>query len=332
MVPERDHRFGSIAAAAALASPPAAGDGARVAITNRELAHWPSDLRAVPTDQLAQRNAFDPDALIRFDEGPHKYYIRGVEAEMSVTTFVHAFFAGFDAEVVLRRMSAAKKAAEHPGLTDREIALKWRRKGTLAAGLGTRMHAAIEVFCNTGLVSRDPLIAPEMELWRQFYQVEIVGRGLELFRTEPIIFADPESNGGWGLPGSVDCLCRDPGTGRVWILDWKRVPAVKLGDQAFRRGTQPPFDQLKDNKRTLYSLQLHTYRYILQRWYGLEIAPTDLYMVSFHPENANGYAMVQAHDVAIHVEWMFAHYPAVQAAVQRHHACEARVERWLRGE
>ena len=189
------------------------------------------------------------------------------------------------------------------------------------------MHAAIEVFCNTGLFP-DLLIAPEMAMWRQFYQAELVARGLEFYRTEPIVFADPETNGGWGLPGSVDCLCRDPGTGRVWIFDWKRVPAAKLGDQAFRRGTRPPFDQLKDNKRTLYSLQLHTYRYILMRWYGLEIAPTDLYMVSFHPENA-GYAMIQALDVAAQVEWMFEHYELVREAVREHQALEARSRRWL---
>jgi hypothetical protein len=328
MLPERNYELRTVAAAGALAQ---GGDGARVAIKDRELADWPSDMRAVPTDELAELNVFEPDASIRFDEGPHKYYIRGLQAEMSVTTFVHAFFAGFDAEAVLRRMSATRKATEHPGLSDREIARKWRRKGDLAAGLGTRMHAAIEVFCNTGLVSRDPLIAPEMEMWRRFYQAEIVARGLEFYRTEPIIFADPETNNGWGLPGSVDCLCRDPATGRVWIFDWKRVPATKFGDKAYRRGTRPPFDQLKDNKRTLYSLQLHTYRYILQRWYGLEIAPTDLYMVSFHPENA-GYAMIQALDVAAQVEWMFQHYDLVKAAVHEHLALDARSSAWINAE
>ena len=99
-------------------------------------------------------------------------------------------------------------------------------------------------------------------------------RGLESYRTEWMIYVEPE----W-LARSVDFVTKDA-SGGLAILDWKR--SKKISSEAmFRRRMRAPFQDLDDCNFFHYALQLNVYAYILRTEYGLQVR--ELLLGVFHP-------------------------------------------------
>lgn len=316
----------SFETAVALSAQGASGSVAsRTAMHDRNPLVWPCDCLAMPTDALAKRNPFPQDKRIRFVESTHKYYIDGVEAVTSVTSMAHAPFPHFDTK---ERAEASVGNHKYAGLTALEIAQQWSDSGERASSLGTTMHAAIEVALNTNYWSTDHRIQPELAMARAFFNTEVAGRGLEVFRTEPTIFG-PLGDSGLVLPGSVDCLCRDPNTGELWIFDWKRVEKLYVSVAGRFGWGEGPFNRLENIKYAQYSLQLHIYRHILVNHYGFSIHPDNLYMVALHPANT-GYRMLRALDVSdlVATELMGSNFAAHLETIRHHKACDAASEAW----
>jgi ATP-dependent exoDNAse (exonuclease V) beta subunit len=302
-------------------------NGARIAITDRDLSVWPVDCRFLSTDVLARRNPFPQDARIVFIEKTHKYYVDGVEAQISVTSFVHAPFPVFNTPEVIARMNKKTRQTKYAGLTDKEIAHKWDALAQEASTLGTCMHAALECFANTGIWSYDPRIAKEMKMARAFFDVEVFGKGLQVYRTEPTIFIEPKETG-FLLPGSVDCILYDPKLQEYWVVDWKRSKEIVLtANGSFGYG-EAPFDKLENTNYFHYSLQLHTYCYILRRFYHLNVNPKRLYMVVMHAQQ-DTYQMIAAADIQHLVETeLLPNYQKYMMLAQKHKEIDEAIHAW----
>lgn len=279
----------------------AASGAARIDMADRNKEAWPCDLLDEPTDYLATKHPFPRDARIVFDEEPHIYYIDGVASALSATGLCGSPFEKFDKHKAIAVMKPATRITKYAGLTDDQIFDAWEDNRNEASRLGTKMHAAIEVFWNTYKVSRDPEIVPEMAQFLQFHQNEMVPRKIRPFRTEPTVFTEgllqPTTPNGEPkpgiLPGSVDFLGVDD-KGEFWVLDWKRSKEIK---QTAPRYGAKPFHELPDVNYSKYSLQLHLYREIFQRHYGIQIPEWNLYIVTFHVTRPS-YEMIQAKPVA----------------------------------
>lgn len=288
---------------------------------------WPMDCALLPTTRLATRHPFPQDSRIRFVEATHKYFIDGVPAPVSVTSFIHAPFPTFDTPSVIGKMSARGRADKgFAGLSDQAIARVWKANAEVASRLGTRMHAAIEVALNTDYWSKDPSIAVELAMARDFFQTEIYAKGYQIFRTEPKVFIEPPTL----LPGSVDCIFYDPARQEYGILDWKRSKEIVMTANGFRgRGTTAPFDQLENVNYAHYSLQLNLYAYILRTYYHLNVALDKLFIVVFHPNNANHtYQMIPTLNVYAMAEALVRDYPTYLAMALEHTELEKKIDAW----
>lgn len=304
------------ASALALSSRGQSG-GARIDMTARDQNVWPVDCRFLNTDILARAHPFPQDARIAFVESTHKYYVDGREAPISVTSFVHAPFPAFDTRNVITAMSLKTRETKYKGLSDKEIAKAWADNAAEASTLGTCMHAAIEVFLNTGYMSKDPRIARETQMFQDFFQQEIESKGLTVYRTEPTIFADdPET--GFLLPGSVDCVVYDSKTQEYAVLDWKRSKEIVKTAQGRYGYGEDAFHEIENVNFWIYSLQLHTYCFILRKYYQLNVNPSRLYIVVIHP-NFDKYQMIPAADVAHLVEHELFKFPQKYIAMAREH-------------
>lgn len=284
----------------------------RVDVQQRDPSAWPVDVIHCSTDMLAKQNVLECDGHVRFDEGPHLYYVKDspTPIRMSVTGVVHSLFAPFDAKAVLANMSAEKKMEKYPGQTDADIIKRWDEEGKRAAAAGTRMHAAIEVFFNTydyflqtGYLSTDPSLQIEMRLFRAWFTHEFLSRNLVPFRTELIIH-------GGGTAGSIDMIAKQVHTGEFFILDWKRASKLEVSAKGnFGYATCAAVKQynLEDVNFVHYSLQLHIYRYMLMQFCSFPPIPVrNLYLVVLHPNSA-GYKMAQCHDYSHVVPKIFEH-------------------------
>src|SRR6476646_4506646 len=119
---------------------------------------------------LAIRNAHPRDAFVRFEEGPHKYYIKGAtDGWISVTTIIHSLFPEFNTDDVITNMFAGYNWKKSPwfGKTREEIKNEWATSNKEASDAGTKMHLNIEQFYN-GLEHET-----DSKEWKMFEQYKI---------------------------------------------------------------------------------------------------------------------------------------------------------------
>ena len=223
---------------------------------------------------LRLKNPHPRDARVHFIEDTHKYYIDGSSEDyISVTTLIHSLFPHFDADQVIKKMRRGRnwKSSKYFGMTDEEIKKSWDDNRDSAATSGTAMHAGIEAFYNDD--AHEIASTREFNLFTRFRDEF---PDMEIFRTEFVLFAEDAK-----VAGSVDALYVDPDKpDHLIMVDWKRSKEIKKSNK-YQKGTSPITAHLDDCNHIHYSLQLHTYSYILEKYYGYKISRK--FLVVLHP-------------------------------------------------
>lgn len=254
---------------------------------------------------LAHKHAHPRDARIRFDEGPHIYYIDGSsELVISMTKLMHVLFHEFDSAAAIagirRRVGAhfAKGKAfeelsesnqKYTLLSDAQIAEEWARNGHEAAEAGTAMHYAIECYLNLDWHAYD---SPEFHLFKDFMYDH---PWLRPYRTEMRVFCAELR-----VAGSIDMLFEDMRLprGNFVLADWKRAKEIKTsgycecewvrgcgkihGGDCAAFGASPITAHMPDCNMSHYSLQLNGYRWLLHRHYGMHVS--EMMLIILHPQ------------------------------------------------
>jgi len=229
---------------------------------------------------LAKKNTHTLDANITFEPLRHRYLITapGVATRsfQSVTSFVKSNFAPFDSATAL----AGAKRGNNPkyvGKSDKQILREWADSGKEAAALGTELHAEIEAFYNASdmfeWMTDDESDKPERRQFTSFWEDH--KDTLEPYRTEWAVY-----DVGTRLAGSMDMVFRNR-EGKYFIYDWKRTKPFRPEDYFGRNSTTPCLLAVPDTKFWHYSLQLNTYKTIIERGYGIRI--DGMFLVRFHP-------------------------------------------------
>ena len=227
-----------------------------------------------PPTYLATVNAHPRDEFIQFDEGPHVYTVHGDSTFTSVTTWNHSHFSEFDADAVIDNMMKGKNWNEknkYYGLTKQQIKAQWNQNGKEASTAGTKMHYDIECYNNYMEVENG---SDEFEYFLKF---DADFPELKPYRTEWMVYYEELK-----LSGSIDMVYENP-DGTIQIYDWKRVKEIKYEDNYGKTSTTPCISHLHDTNFWHYSLQLNTYRAILEKKYGKKV--TGLYLICLHPDN-----------------------------------------------
>lgn len=237
---------------------------------------------------LTYRYAHPRDKHISFDEPTHKYYVNGsCVGNISCTGFIHEFFGHFDAKAIITKMRKGPKWAtsQYYGKTDEEIMAEWSNNGKIASTAGTAMHLAIEQFLHGSPEQIAPETFDSIE-WKYFMKFwNDCGHDLEPYRSEWEVFTDSleplQGERKIKLCGSIDMVFRRKSDGKYVIYDWKRSKEIKSSNP-FGSGLAP-LDHLPDTNYWHYTMQLNVYKWILETYYGLEVA--DLYLVIIHPDS-----------------------------------------------
>ena len=246
--------------------------------------------------KLSIQNAHSKDAYITFDEGPHIYTVHGEQGYTSVTTFIHQQFSHFDADKIIDTMEKNGKLTDsqskYYGMTRDQIKESWYENGKMASGSGTKMHYDIECYYNDLSVGND-------SIEYQYFQNFMKDFPLKAYRTEWMVYDEDAK-----ISGSIDMVFQNT-EGNYEIYDWKRIKEIRYEDELSNKtGKIECLKHLPDTNFWHYSLQLNTYRYILEKNYGIKI--TGMYLVCLHPENPNkNYERVQVHDLRKEVEDLF---------------------------
>ena len=97
------------------------------------------------------------------------------------------------------------------------------------------------------------------------------------YRTEWMVYYEE-----YKISGSIDMIFENP-DGTLQIYDWKRCKEIEHESNFNKYALTPCISHLPDTKFWHYTLQLNTYRMILEQKYDKKV--TDLYLVCLHPEN-----------------------------------------------
>lgn len=247
-------------------------------------------------DFLAKKNFHPRDACITFEEGPHVYTINGDSNYLSVTSWNHSHFSHFDADKIIDKMMSSYRwpQSKYYGKTKDEIKAGWELNGKLASEAGTEMHLNIEKFYNNVLVGDDGKNAIEFKYFEKFN--DDYGH-LKPYRTEWMIY-DEELK----FAGSVDMLFEND-DGTLEIYDWKRSKEIKMSNR-WQSGLTKCVCHLPDCNYYHYSLQLNTYKVLLERNYDVKI--NGMYLVCLHPNNNNGsYQRIKVDDMSREISDLF---------------------------
>ena len=227
-----------------------------------------------PPTYLAKLNHHPRDDDIEFDEGPHIYTIKGRRGYTSVTTWNHSHFKKFDADNIIDKMMASKKweKSNYFGKTKVEIKAQWKENGRVASEAGTKLHYDIECFYNLSPNQNNSI---EYQYFKNFYkQFE----HLKPYRTEWMIWDESLL-----FAGSIDMIFENP-DGTLDIYDWKRCKEIKKYNN-FDSATTVCIEHLPDTNFWHYSLQLNTYKALLEKNYDKRI--NKMYLVCLHPNKEN---------------------------------------------
>ena len=232
-------------------------------------------------DYLAKLNAHERDPFIEFDPIPHKYTVRGEEGYTSVTTFVHSHFDHFDpesqaAKIVTNQRNMSNPKYKYYGMTAEQIKALWDKNGKEASEAGTKMHYDIECYWNGWNVVND---STEYAYFMKFVEdFQAKNPGTKPYRTEWMVYYEE-----YKLSGSIDMVFENP-DGTLRIYDWKRCGEIPAEGFAGKCAKTDCIRHLPDCKFWQYSLQLNTYKTILEEKYGKKI--TELCLVRLHPDDA----------------------------------------------
>ena len=176
-------------------------------------------------------------------------------------------------------LAAHRLGAANPSLKDAfaqlalsraEILQMWEDNRVEAANRGTWMHYKMKVWLNAGCAVLDSV---EMNLLLKFARTL---NGLTAFRTEWTIYGEEEN-----LAGSIDFVAIN-GEGQLVLFDWKRSRDLRSKYTGFRR-MKSPLQHLDDCSGVQYRLQLYCYKFIIEKYYGLQVV--QMCVVCAHPDN-----------------------------------------------
>ena len=267
---------------------------------------------------LSTQNEHSRDANIQFFEEGHRYVIL-TEPDVkytSVTTWNHQHFPKFDADVIIDKMmkgSGWKKGHKYWGQTPEQIKALWDTNKNAVSGAGTDLHYEIECFNNNedlapGYTNKElyekymhdygDILASKPIEWQYFINFIKDTPDLKPYRTEWIIYNDDVK-----ISGSIDMVYENQ-DGTISIYDWKRCKNITSANNFNKFAIHPLICHLPDTNFWHYSLQLNTYKVILEEKYGKKVR--DLFLVRLHPDaEGKNYDLIKLPDLSLDVKDLF---------------------------
>lgn len=148
-------------------------------------------------------------------------------------------------------------------MTPQELVEEWES----IADAGTFIHSEIEKFIKE---SSEPTHNKSV-LGTDWLESNLINQShIQLF-PEVIVYSKELE-----LAGTIDLIIFDEKTKEYKLIDWKTNKKIDLQSFNFRMGTHRATNHLMDSNYFHYSLQLSLYRYLLEKYYGLNVTEASI--------------------------------------------------------
>ena len=225
---------------------------------------------------LEKKNKHPRDQYLQFYEPTHTYTVHGKKGYTSVTTFVHSHFETFNADKIIDGILEKCKydtTNKYYGMNRTDIKKMWSDNGKQASSAGTKLHYDIECFYNDMTTNNTSI---EYQYFQNFHNDH---PSLTPYRTEWMIYHVQLK-----MAGSIDFVVVNE-DGSISIYDWKRCKDIKKNSPWDKYAKTKEIDYIPDTNYWHYSLQLNTYKYIIEDQYDKIVK--DMYLICLYPDNKN---------------------------------------------
>ena len=175
---------------------------------------------------------------------------------ISVTTFISQFFEKFEAEKIAQRL--VTYSPKYMDMTVSSILKMWGD----SAIHGTKVHEEIEN-CLLNKIEATELKAMQGLSWLNKFKLQ----SDFLLYPEVMIYSEELK-----LSGTIDLLLFNKDTQEYIIMDWKTSKSISTKAFNKKTGILPQSMNIEDSKFNQYALQLSMYRYLIEKYYGLNVS------------------------------------------------------------
>lgn len=213
------------------------------------------------------------DNFVSLDETTHTYTDQNGRVYMSVSKFRDRFKKLFDKSIAY---NCAGKG-DYVGMTPQQVMAQWDNYRDERAGIGTRIHNALERFEKTTVIHNDeedlrPLILSIASEYKDYYRVY----------QEQVLY-----NEEFGIAGTADKLCVTSShkDAPIDIADYKtNEKGVKVKDtdkhgKPVHKYFLNSLSHLLESKYSDYALQLSIYAYMLEKKTGRKIGSLRIHFI-----------------------------------------------------
>lgn len=224
----------------------------------------------------------------KFFEEDHHYEYKGQRVEISVTRFIEEYCNEFDAEEV------AERVATKQNKTIQQVLDEWQYKNKFACDKGHFGHLyaqglwnnediknimnEIDKFTN-GLESPLDKILEQADNFYYDYKDR-----LEHLQDEFVVGSEE-----YNIASAIDHLFINKLTGGLVLVDYKTNSDIHKSEK-YAKNMKVPLQHMKDHTLNHYYIQLSIYRYLLEKYTGLEVS--EMFIVYFS-ENIKDYEIIE---------------------------------------
>ena len=221
----------------------------------------------------------------KFFEDGHYYEYKGQRVGISVTRFIEQYCNEFNAEEV------AEKVAIRDNKSVQEVLDEWKQKNEWACYKGHLGHLYAQDiwkhFVNTEGIKKCNKEQQQM-LEKIFTQADNFYYDykdrLEHLQDEFVVGSEE-----YNIASAIDHLFINKLTGGLVLVDYKTNSDIHKSEK-YAKNMKVPLQHMKDYTLNHYYIQLSIYRYLLEKYTGLEVS--EMFIVYFS-ENIKDYEIVE---------------------------------------
>ena len=222
-----------------------------------------------------------------FIEKTHQYFWKNIPVKYSVTQFLSRFSEPFDSETI------SKRYADKHGLNQQDVLNEWKKKGDISTTSGTIIHTYLENAKRGKTFDIDFSEADKLGIRKEVEKrVEILLPQAKEFHRDTLNRLFPiqlEYTVGleYYIAGNIDMLCWNESAQEFQIWDYKNVKSIDIKPSCWDTYCFYPFQEERNTNFIHYSMQLNTYKEILERTLDVKIGSCYLVQFNYTDENAN---------------------------------------------
>ena len=221
----------------------------------------------------------------KFFEDGHYYEYKGQRVGISVTRLIEQYCNEFNAEEV------AEKVAIKQNKSVQEVLAEWEYKNKFACEKGSTCHEYAQ-----SLWSENNYALLKFDESKEYYEAvskiqlqaihfyEDYKDRLEHLQDEFVVGSEE-----YNIASAIDHLFINKLTGGLVLVDYKTNSDIHKSEK-YAKNMKVPLQHLKDFILNHYYIQLSIYRYLLEKYTGLEVS--EMFIVYFS-ENIKDYEIIE---------------------------------------